>query len=226
MTRLASVLCVEAAALMFPAFGLAAEPQIDFDVRFVPQREFSKYIPECVPGNIGFFCMHWNGDGTCTRSMALIASDVSQAERVHAIREEITQALGLMEDSWSHSDSIYYQGWTPGVHYAEIDQTLIRMLYRPDIQPNMSCQEVRNVFKGHYTKEEIDYFCEIAFGSEYASANEPIHKWMHNPMLQVSGQLSDLDIRTVNQVVNELNGLIGTIQLKVVKWSVVPAPRA
>ena len=225
MTRPASVLCVGAIVLLLPFIHAIADEQPDFEVRFVPEKDFAKYIPEYVDGNIGFFCLRWNGDGACTRSTALIASDVSQAERIHAIREEITQALGLMEDSWTHPDSIYYQGWTPGVHYAEIDKTLIRMLYRPDILPNMSRQQARAILKDHYSEAEVDYFCEIAFGSEYASANEPVHKWMHDPVLSVSGQLSEIDVRTVNQVVRELNQLIGTIQLRVVKWSITPSPR-
>lgn len=221
MSRLASVLCVGAAVALLPYTSHAAEPP-DFDVRFVPQEEFSKYIPGYVEGNIGFFCLHWNGDGACTGATALIASNVSQAERVHAIREEITQSLGLMQDSYTYPDSIYYQNWTPGVHFAEIDKTLVRMLYRPDILPNMTREQADGILKGHYSKAEIDYFNEIAFGSEYVDDALVIHKWLHNPLLRISGPLSDLDIRTVNQVVKDLNGLLGKIQLKIVKWSITP----
>lgn len=224
MPRLASVLCVGAAVLLWPPVAQAAEVQADFEVHVVPRQEFARYIPEVVDGNIGFFCLHWNAAGACTRATVLIASDATQAERTHAIREEITQALGLMQDSWTYPDSMFYQGWTPGVHFAEIDKTLIRMLYRPDIRPGMTRQQARSVFQGRYTKQEIDYFCEVAFGSEYSDSGDLVRKWTHSPTLRIEGQLNDADVRTVNQVIRDLNGLLGTIQLRVAGWAITPPP--
>ncbi len=222
------MLCAAAAvAMLFPMFSSAAEQPADIDIHFVPQNQFATYVSGYVPGNIGFFCLHWNGTGACTRATVLIACDVTnQAERVHAIREELTQAMGLMEDSWTYPDSMFYQGWTPGVQYAEIDKTLIRMLYRTDIRPNMTSQQAHAVLAGHYSQREVDYFSEIAFGSEYTTNDEPVHKWLHSPTVQVSGQATDVDIRTLSQVIKELNELIGKIQLKVVKWGVTPVKKA
>jgi hypothetical protein len=216
-------LCVGAAILLSLPFASAAEVQTDFEVRFVPRSEFGKYIPGAVDGNIGFFCLYWNGTGACTRATILIASDASQTERVHAIREEITQGLGLMTDSWTHADSIFYQGWTPGVRFAEIDKTLVRMLYRTDVRPGMTRQQTRSVLNGRHTTQEVDYFCEVAFGSEYTDSGELIHKWMHSPTLQIHGELNDTDVRTVNQVVKDLNELLGRIQLRIGKWSITTA---
>ena len=142
--------------------------QADFEVRFVPRSEFGKYIPECRGRQHRLLLPDWNGTGACTRATALIASDASQAERVHAIREEITQALGLMQDSWTARRQHLLPGLDPGVRFAEIDKTLVRMLYRPDIRPGMTRQQARSVLNGQYTTQEVDYFCEIAFGSEYA----------------------------------------------------------
>jgi hypothetical protein len=221
--RLASVLCVGAAVLVSVALAQAADVQADFEVHFVPRSEFSKYIPDVVDGHIGFFCLHWNTVGACTRATVLIASDGNQAERVHAIREEITQALGLMQDSWTYPDSMFYQGWTPGVHFAEIDKTLIQMLYRTDIRPGMTREQARSVLKDDYTKQEIDYFCEIAFGSEYVANSEVIRKWLHSPTLQIHGQLNNTDVHTVNRVVKDLNELLGRIQLRIGRWSITPA---
>lgn len=226
MPRLASVLCVGAAILLSMPPASAAEAQADFEVRFVPRSDFGKYIPGAVDGNIGFFCLHWNGTGACTRATILIASDANQAERVHAIREEITQGLGLMTDSWTHPDSIFYQGWTPGVRFAEIDKTVIRMLYRNDIRPGMTRQQARSVLDGRYTADEVDYFCEIAFGSEYADSGELIRKWMRSPTLEIFGEVSDTDVRTINRVVKDLNELLGRIQLRISKWSTTPAATA
>ena len=47
----------------------------------------------------------------------------------HLLREELTQSLGLMNDSYSYSNSIFYQGWTETTSYAPIDIEIIEMLY-------------------------------------------------------------------------------------------------
>jgi hypothetical protein len=47
----------------------------------------------------------------------------------HLIREELTQSLGLVNDSWKYENSIFYQGWTTTNSYSEIDIKLIDLLY-------------------------------------------------------------------------------------------------
>ncbi len=47
----------------------------------------------------------------------------------HLLREELTQSLGLFNDSYKYPESIFYQGWTTTTEYAPIDRELIDMLY-------------------------------------------------------------------------------------------------
>lgn len=47
----------------------------------------------------------------------------------HLLREELTQALGLFNDSYKYENSIFQQDWTETNEYAPIDRRLIRMLY-------------------------------------------------------------------------------------------------
>lgn len=47
----------------------------------------------------------------------------------HLLREELTQSLGLLNDSYDYPESIFYQGWTTTTEYAPIDRELIDMLY-------------------------------------------------------------------------------------------------
>jgi hypothetical protein len=47
----------------------------------------------------------------------------------HLLREELTQSLGLFNDSYKYDNSIFYQGWTTTTEYAPIDRELIDMLY-------------------------------------------------------------------------------------------------
>jgi hypothetical protein len=50
-------------------------------------------------------------------------------EQKHLLREELTQSLGLLNDSYKYPESIFYQKWTSTTEYADIDIELIDMLY-------------------------------------------------------------------------------------------------
>jgi hypothetical protein len=45
------------------------------------------------------------------------------------LREELTQSLGLCNDSYDYPESIFYQGWTETTEYTELDKELIQMMY-------------------------------------------------------------------------------------------------
>ena len=47
----------------------------------------------------------------------------------HLLREELTQSLGLFNDSWKYPESIFYQGWSTVTEYSDMDKRLIDMLY-------------------------------------------------------------------------------------------------
>lgn len=111
----------------------------NLDLHFAPESTFHEIDPNYEPTNYGFFWVWWGSDHQLVRSRVLISTtDISQDARSHLIREEITQSLGLMNDSWRYPESIYYQGWTRTTRYAPIDQIVIEMLYRDEIRPGMT----------------------------------------------------------------------------------------
>ena len=115
---------------------------------FAPESEFRSIDPNYQPTNYGFFWVWWGSDNRLVRSRILISStDISQDARSHLIREELTQSLGMMNDSWRYPESIYYQGWTRTREYAPIDRAVIEMLYRDEIEPGMSEDEALTVLR-------------------------------------------------------------------------------
>jgi DNA-binding transcriptional ArsR family regulator len=50
-------------------------------------------------------------------------------EQKHLLREELTQSLGLPNDSHKYPESIFYQEWATTTEFAPIDKELIDMLY-------------------------------------------------------------------------------------------------
>lgn len=63
-------------------------------------------------------------------------------KRAHTIREELTQSLGLLTDSWDYPNSIFYEGQSYTTSFATIDHELIQMLYRADIEAGATAKEV------------------------------------------------------------------------------------
>jgi hypothetical protein len=47
----------------------------------------------------------------------------------HVLREELTQAMGLINDSWKYPESVFYEGTSEPTQYAPIDRELIDILY-------------------------------------------------------------------------------------------------
>ena len=117
------------------------------DIHFLPESSFTLVDPQYVPVNLGFFRIWWDGQEVINRGRVLISTQgISQTERSHLIREELTQTLGLFMDSWQHQDSIFYQGWTTTVEYSPLDREIIRLLYSPQLESGMDLGQVRSAF--------------------------------------------------------------------------------
>lgn len=113
-------------------------------IYFSPEPKFRKIEKNYRSKNMGFFWAWWDPlTYEIYRARILISSTgITQQERNHLIREELTQSLGLMNDSNRYPDSIFYQSWTRTTKYADIDKSVIRLLYRSDIQPGMTTTEI------------------------------------------------------------------------------------
>jgi hypothetical protein len=112
-------------------------------VRFVPESQFSNYEPNYQSTNYGFFWTWWNNH-VINQANILIATDslITSQERSHLIREELTQSLGLMQDSRRYPNSLFFQDWTATTQYSDMDKALIRMLYQPTVKAGMTRAEV------------------------------------------------------------------------------------
>lgn len=108
------------------------------DLHFAPVSQFPAILLEYEPENLGYVYVWWDGAGVIDRATVLISTtEIEQAARTHLIREELTQSLGLLNDSWDHPESIFYQGWTTTQEYTELDLAVIAMLYEPGVAPGM-----------------------------------------------------------------------------------------
>jgi hypothetical protein len=115
---------------------------------FAPASHFPVLEPSYVPGNRGFVWIHWNGSGVIQRARILIASDqLTSRQRAHLIREELTQALGLLRDSDRYPESVFFRDWSETTEYAAIDEAVVRMLYRSEVRAGMPRAEVMTTLR-------------------------------------------------------------------------------
>jgi hypothetical protein len=117
------------------------------NIYFVPESEFHQYEPNYIPVNYGFFWTWWKNYEIYQATILISTTEITQRQRAHIIREELTQSLGLMRDSERFSDSIFFQEWTDVTEYSELDRAVISMLYRPEVRPGMSKEELLDVLR-------------------------------------------------------------------------------
>ena len=109
-----------------------SESQSNLVVFFGSEKEFNDFDPNSkkyTKNNFGAFVYY----GKTSINHANIYVDIFRTKTInaqkHLLREELTQSLGLFNDTYDYPNSIFYQGWTETTNYAEIDVKLIKMLY-------------------------------------------------------------------------------------------------
>ena len=70
-------------------------------ITFSPESDLASIDPNYIPTNYGFFWALWHDDNFVIYDASILVSSayITQLERSHLIREELTQSLGLMNDS-------------------------------------------------------------------------------------------------------------------------------
>ena len=108
------------------------EPDANFFILFGSQQDYNNYDEQSIgytENNQGLFIAY----GSENLTKATMYVDVNRTStndgQKHLLREELTQSLGLCNDSYDYPESIFYQGWTETTEYTEIDKELIQMLY-------------------------------------------------------------------------------------------------
>jgi hypothetical protein len=122
----------------------------DIEIYFIKQSDFAKHVPnnKLVQNSNGYFYVWWDKNNVIYKAKVLISIDTGvMREQYHLIREELTQSLGLMNDSFAHPDSMFYQG--PGLErkYTDIDKEIIKLLYNPKIKSGMTKSRIQKIFK-------------------------------------------------------------------------------
>jgi hypothetical protein len=117
----------------------------NFHLFFGSRNEFISQYPadtETVKNSSGIFRIFWNKANYIHRGYAFIHTAAAEKEQRHAVREELTQALGLGKDSPLYEDSIFQSRWTLPTTFADIDREVIRCLYDPRMKVGLDKNQV------------------------------------------------------------------------------------
>ena len=189
------------------------QPSYGIDIYFVPATRFTRIESNYRAGNEGFFWVTWNEVGWIQHANILLSTEITQGFRDHLLREELTQSLGLMNDSARFSDSIFYSGESYGTFYLPIDRQVVTMLYQEAIQPNLTRDEVKKVLGSKFNQIEMTYFQEVALVSEYGENAVRARKWQADIPIRVHGNPTEMDLIELERIINEVNHLLGGIEL-------------
>ena len=104
----------------------------NYIVCFGSQYDYNELVPASVnytEHNWGLFMVN---TGEVIRHGSMYV-DIHRCEKLrgqkHLLREELTQSLGLFNDSYRYDNSIFQQSWTTTTEYSQMDVKLIEMLY-------------------------------------------------------------------------------------------------
>jgi|LakMenE01Jun11ns_1017448.scaffolds.fasta_scaffold9922359_3 hypothetical protein len=90
------------------------------------KQEYPNMKNENLDGKGGYFSVKSN---RAYLYVNMIDTDGDLITQKSILREEVTQSLGLYNDSWKYPSSIFYQGSNDNTEYSDLDKEIIRMLY-------------------------------------------------------------------------------------------------
>jgi len=116
-----------------------------------------------IDNNVGFFYFEFDGNSNIYQAISAVSRESPRNNEIlprktidKLIREEVTQALGLANDSDKYKWSIFQQNkWIMSkqnnsfynLHFLPIDRRIIRLLYQPEVKPYMSISQVKEVIE-------------------------------------------------------------------------------
>lgn len=116
------------------------------DIHFKPVATFPSFIPNFVSevgvtGSAQFFSDH---QFTIFDARVAMDTAVSQFERDHATREELTQVLGFTNDTFDEFDSIFHQFPNGVTEFSATDRKIIATMYTTGLTAGMTPAQIRN----------------------------------------------------------------------------------
>lgn len=125
--------------------------QSNYYIFFGTGTKYAEIFPSqsnLVDYNWGLFTVLYNNQNQLTSGHMYVDIDrANLTQQKHLLREELTQSLGLANDSPTYMGSIFQSIPTTTTNYALIDKDLIRLLYHSDMSVGLNENQVDGVLR-------------------------------------------------------------------------------
>lgn len=143
--KVASLAAALNAVAGFPGISEAASPdEANLSISFVDLEGMT----EAAGGAYNGYVTVWWDSGVISRGEIYYRTDLEQSHRDAVIVEELCQSLGLLQDTYDHPESIFYQYHTEIDWPSPLDWAIIELLYSPELRPGMDEESVRSAAAG------------------------------------------------------------------------------
>lgn len=113
----------------------------NFEIMFITRDEIIKLFDDATDACTGMSEYTWDTESyRIIKARAAIDSDEVE-ERESTVCEEILQSLGLAMDSYTHKDSVFYQGKCVYRRPSKLDFAMVELLYHPEMKTGMTRHE-------------------------------------------------------------------------------------
>ena len=137
----------------FPGFYTAeAEGQEHMQIHFLDENVFAEGFSSVVNGEDAYGATqfwYYNQTNEIHTARVGCRGDISQSERNSVLMEEIVNALGI-SDTFLREDSITYQYSNENTALSDVDWTLLKLLYHPDVKCGMDREQCASVIQKLY----------------------------------------------------------------------------
>ena len=119
-------------------------------------------------------------------------------------------SIGIREESGvAYDATIDGRPYDIGTPYTEVGDHVLNITAHKNKNDLTSHREIHFTIENQtYTQEEVDYFTEIALGTEYGGVT-PVCKWTEDIRIKVNGSPTEEDLTNLARVVAELHTLAG-----------------
>ena len=117
----------------------------ELTLEFVTAAEMNEITGQYNDPALGYAHVSWyNSTGALFSGSIFIVREAesSEADVLHALTEEFTQALGLLNDSYKYSDSIFYQGYSVVTEFSPEDLIVLKLHYAVEISARMEYDDI------------------------------------------------------------------------------------
>lgn len=118
-------------------------------IYFCPQEELIDRMGENFTGMDGAVTF-WYEQNAIYDAIICIRTDLNQTLRNSVILEELYNGLGPIQDTWLREDSIIYAGYSEPQQLTQVDELLLQLLYRPELQCGMNTRECEILIRELY----------------------------------------------------------------------------